>query len=217
MDFPVHRSANFAARIANLNQQAPAPMPAGPAVAGVVSNATFDGKHISLTDKEVATVIDHADGSVTDAKLATPVGAGASNIFKTPASATSGYVLAWNGSAWVATAPTAAASKDRHIWTPVNGYDVGGTNTPLAACTGNWAGAYLSAVGDHAKMGLMLPEEFSTLISAYIIVECQCTNAAAAWSIYLNCDSIMSSAGTRSASDTASTYSAATSAQNEGQ
>jgi hypothetical protein len=88
----------------------------------LVSGSVGVTAHTALTDKEIAGVIDHANGSVTDAKLASDsvtnskilngavsdnkltstVGVAASNILKAPASATVGDLWLWNGSAWVA-------------------------------------------------------------------------------------------------------------------
>ena len=62
-------------------------------------------KHTELTDKEVAGVIDHANGSVTDAKLASGVGLSDGQICKLPV-AVEGKVLTKGATAWeVADAP----------------------------------------------------------------------------------------------------------------
>jgi hypothetical protein len=58
-------------------------------------------KHTELTDKEVAGVIDHADGSVTDGKLASGVGLSDGQICKLPA-AVEGKILTRGAAAWEA-------------------------------------------------------------------------------------------------------------------
>jgi hypothetical protein len=58
-------------------------------------------KHTELTDKEVDGVIDHADGSVTDGKLASGVGLSDGQICKLPA-AVEGKVLTRGAAAWEA-------------------------------------------------------------------------------------------------------------------
>jgi hypothetical protein len=58
-------------------------------------------KHTELTDKEVAGVIDHADGSVTDGKLASGVGLSDGQICKLPA-AVEGKILRRGAVAWEA-------------------------------------------------------------------------------------------------------------------
>jgi hypothetical protein len=80
-------------------------------------------KHTELTDKEVAGVIDHANGSVTDAKLASGVGLSDGQICKLP-TATEGKVLRRGATAWEAgdvPAPSAneileAMAKFNGIW-----------------------------------------------------------------------------------------------------
>jgi len=58
-------------------------------------------KHTELTDKEVDGVIDHANGSVTDAKLASGVGLSDGQICKLPV-AVEGKVLTKGAAAWEA-------------------------------------------------------------------------------------------------------------------
>ncbi len=57
--------------------------------------------HTSLANKEPAGVIDHADLSVTDTKLASGVGLGDGQLCKLPA-APDGKVLGRSGGAWTA-------------------------------------------------------------------------------------------------------------------
>lgn len=57
-------------------------------------------KHIDLTDKEITGVIDHADASVTDAKLATTVGDEPENIFKLPMIGPENEILYFDGTHW---------------------------------------------------------------------------------------------------------------------
>jgi hypothetical protein len=69
-------------------------------------------KHTDLTGKEVNGVIDHADGSVTDAKLLSGVGLNDGQIAKLPV-ASQGQVLTRGASAWVAQAPSGGGFNSR--------------------------------------------------------------------------------------------------------
>jgi hypothetical protein len=69
-------------------------------------------KHTDLTDKEVNGVIDHANGSVTDAKLLSGVGLNDGQIAKLP-TATQGQVLTRGASAWEAQAPSGGGFNSR--------------------------------------------------------------------------------------------------------
>ncbi len=55
--------------------------------------------HTALTGKEAAGAMDHADGSVTDAKLASGAGLGDGQILKLPAAA-DGRVIGRSGGTW---------------------------------------------------------------------------------------------------------------------
>jgi hypothetical protein len=69
-------------------------------------------KHTDLTDKEVNGVIDHADGSVTDAKLLSGVGLNDGQIAKLPV-ASQGQVLTRGASAWQAQTPSGGGFNSR--------------------------------------------------------------------------------------------------------
>jgi hypothetical protein len=69
-------------------------------------------KHTDLTDKEVNGVIDHADGSVTDAKLLSGVGLNDGQIAKLPV-ASQGQVLTRGASAWGAQTPSSGGFNSR--------------------------------------------------------------------------------------------------------
>jgi hypothetical protein len=69
-------------------------------------------KHTYLTDKEVNGVIDHADGSVTDAKLLSGVGLNDGQIAKLPV-ASQGQVLTRGASAWGAQTPSGGGFNSR--------------------------------------------------------------------------------------------------------
>lgn len=68
--------------------------------------------HTALTDKEAAGVIDHADDSVTDAKIASGVGLSDTQIAKLP-SATEGQALVRGAAAWGAGSAGIAGVKVR--------------------------------------------------------------------------------------------------------
>jgi hypothetical protein len=69
-------------------------------------------RHTDLTDKEVNGVIDHADGSVTDAKLLSGVGLNDGQIAKLP-TASQGQVLTRGASAWEAQTPSGGGFNSR--------------------------------------------------------------------------------------------------------
>jgi hypothetical protein len=69
-------------------------------------------KHTDLTDKEVNGVIDHANGSVTDAKLLSGVGLNDGQIAKLPV-ASQGQVLTRGTSAWQAQTPSGGGFNSR--------------------------------------------------------------------------------------------------------
>jgi hypothetical protein len=69
-------------------------------------------RHTDLTDKEVNGVIDHADRSVTDAKLLSGVGLNDGQIAKLPV-ASQGQVLTRGASAWGAQTPSGGGFNSR--------------------------------------------------------------------------------------------------------
>jgi hypothetical protein len=69
-------------------------------------------RHTDLTDKEVNGVIDHADGSVTDAKLLSGVGLNDGQIAKLPV-ASQGQVLTRGATAWGAQSPSGGGFNSR--------------------------------------------------------------------------------------------------------
>ncbi len=76
-------------------------------------------KHTELTDKEVAAIIDHADLSVSDAKLASGVGLTDGQICKLP-TAVADQILIRGATAWEPGAvPAAAIEGDYSIWTKI--------------------------------------------------------------------------------------------------
>jgi hypothetical protein len=77
-----------------------------------VSGSSGVAKHTDLTDKEVNGVIDHADRSVTDAKLLSGVGLNDGQIAKLPV-ASQGQVLTRGASAWQAQTPSSGGFNSR--------------------------------------------------------------------------------------------------------